>query len=670
LVQLGVVQHGSYAREADLQHTLRSELRPARGRIMDRTGRVLAEDLERCGLTARPRALRGDTSVVSLLASALDTTQDAVRARLASHPTYVRLARSLQPDAERRLKDAHIPGLDLTREMSRVYSYGSLAVSVLGRTDVDGRGVEGLELAYNGELRGAPGWATVVRDGRGGVYPSLSRTVRRPEDGYGLVLTLDATYQTIVEDELAHAVAEHNAKGATCIIVEPHTGDILAMASVDGPTAAHTGPPRNRAIADQFEPGSTFKLVVSSGAIEEHVVTATTPIFCENGSMNFGGFTIHDAHRHGTLAFKDVIAQSSNIGSAKVGLMLGSTRLYNYARAYGFGRPTGIDLPGEATGHLRPTSLWSGRSTPTVAIGQEVSVTPLQLAMAYAAVANDGVLMTPRIVRSLVHPDGSTVRANPPRVARRVVSVETARTVRSFLAAVVDSGTATTAQLSWARAGGKTGTAQQYDPATGTYGHGKFLSSFVGMVPVDRPSLVCLVMVDEPTGQHYGGLVAAPVWKRIVETIGRLPGAPVAPSFRRLGADARVQADGREVTPMPAQLAERAALAGVRPAPASTPLSPAPSSRVSAPADTSEGAAYGSRMPDLVGVPLRDALRALRTSAARVSASGAGVVLEQMPAPGAPLRAGDGVVLRCGSNREHGGRSAGIRSRESGDRER
>ncbi len=632
LVDLQVVRHGYWKQLAEAQQTKRKELRPPRGAILDRDGHILAHDLDRCGVEAYPSLMTDPARTAAIVASAVGLDADSLATVFARRGSYVRVARSIAPEAERSLRDSLTAwtrhrrnlGLYLTYGTERVYPYADLARCVLGKTNPDGIGIEGLEYAYNTELRGAPGWATVLRDGKNQIYPALHQRVSAPQQGRGLELTLDAAYQAIIEQNIRDAVAEHKAKGGMGIIVAPETGDVLALVSVSHDDDAPGRLPRNKAIADQFEPGSTFKLVVACAAIQEHTVTPDTRIDCERGNWTGcpGGRPLHDAHGgHGVISFREVIAKSSNVGSAKVALMLGRERYDRYLRLFGFGERTGIGLEGEARGDVKTLEELVPVELTRVAIGQSVAVTPLQLTMAYAAIANDGVLMAPRLVKGFVADDGTVLRENPVRAVRRVVSPATARTVRDFLAAVVDSGTATQAQLDFGQAAGKTGTAQK--PNIGSRGYsGKFLSSFVGMVPVDKPALVCVVMIDEPSaGGHYGGVVAAPVWRRVMEAISRLPGAPVGPDFREIGTDV---GDWAGTLP-PSTLA------------ALTPDASAAPEREPLP----------SYLPSLKGRPIRDAFARLRTAGVAVRVVGAGVVFEQSPAPGTPLEQVGTVTLRC-----------------------
>lgn len=632
LVDLQVIQHAQWRDLAETQHTSRLTLKPARATISDRDGHVLAQDLARTGLEAYPRMMKDPRRVAAILSGALGLDADSLADVFDKGASYVRIAKSISPEAEETIADSitawkrhgrTLP-LHLVHDTERVYPFAELARCVLGKTNPDGIGIEGVESAFDSELRGTPGWSTVVKDGREQIYTALQLSVQEPRPGRGLQLTLDASMQAILESNVREAVAVHKAKGGLGIIVDPRTGDVLAMVSVSRDDDKPGRLPRNRAVADQYEPGSTFKLVVASAAIQEKTVTPDTRIDCERGNWAGcpGGHALHDAHGgHGVITFREVIGKSSNIGSAKVALMLGGERYDRYMHDFGFGAPTGIGLSGESGGLTPAPGTNVGGMLAHVAIGQSVAVTPLQLTMAYAAIANDGVLLAPRLVRGYVGDDGRMLRENPVREVRRVVSSQTARTVRDFLAAVVDSGTATQAKVDFGDVGGKTGTAQKPNIGSGGYSN-KFLSSFVGMVPIDNPRLVCTIMIDEPSaGGHYGGVVAAPVFKRVLEAISRLPGAPVGPEFREIGTDI---GDWASATP-PATLA------------ALTPDASA--------ASLDEPVA--NFLPSLKGRPMRDAFMRLRAIGLTPRMVGSGVVVEQSPPPGTLLDDVSTVVLRC-----------------------
>jgi cell division protein FtsI (penicillin-binding protein 3) len=340
--------------------------------------------------------------------------------------------------------------------------------------------------------------------------------------GNNLVLTIDEGLQYMVETELDSALKQWRAAAATAIMMDPFSGEILALANNPSynpnlTSESRSSERRNRAITDCYEPGSTFKIIVGTAAIEEKLVALDSPFDCSRGSVEIGGRTIHDAHRHGLLTFKEVIQKSSNVGSVMIGMRLGKERVYKYAKAYGFGDKTGIDLPGEVSGWIRVPERWSGVSLGSISIGQEVAVTPLQVLRAYAAIGNGGLLVKPHVVSRVFSPSGREIWSFQPE-SKRAISRETAETFRDILKTVTeDGGTAKSASVDGNYVAGKTGTAQIIDPRTKRYSREKYVSSFVGFVPADNPRIAMIIVIYEPKGQIYGGVVAAPVFRKIAE---------------------------------------------------------------------------------------------------------------------------------------------------------
>jgi cell division protein FtsI/penicillin-binding protein 2 len=475
--------------------------------------------------------------------------------------------------------------------------------------------------------------------------------VKLPDPGGSLVTTIDLDVQSVAVLKLREAVERTGAKSGMAVFVDPKTGDVLAMATVDGPGA--TGAPhRNRVIADQYEPGSTFKILAGCAAIEEKIFGERESIWVYQGKVDMGGFTIHDSHPETAwYTLRRATSHSSNAVYAQVGTRVGPERLYRYARLFGFGQPTRVQLPGEAPGVIREPARWSKRSLATISIGHEVLVTPLQVVMAYAAVANGGMLLRPRVASAIVDEDGRLIREIPVEPVRRVVSEATAKTFRSFLREAVTDGTAAEAALPWCEVAGKTGTAQKTIEGTKGYGVGRYIASFVGMVPADDPKVVGLVVLDEPRGAYYGGEVAAPVFREIVAgwaIQGRGPlsmptselvrgeEAP-APSARRV-PDVRLLAPGRarellgregfDVT-----LSGDGARVLAQDPP---PGEPAPRGATVSLTLASATEADEVVMPDLRGLSIREAitqLRALAIPVGRVRGA-SGRVVEQSPEPG------------------------------------
>ncbi|MEZ5066663.1 MAG: penicillin-binding protein 2 [bacterium] len=409
---------------------------------------------------------------------------------------------------------------DLPEE--RIYPRGELASQVLGFVARDGLGREGVELAFEPELRGRDGFRIVSANARGHLATMPGNDLRSPRDGSHIVLTIDPTMQAVLERELERVVRSTGALASTGVLLDPRTGDVLAMGSFPDydpakPGSAPADHRRLRALADLLEPGSTFKVVTAAACLEEGLASPGTRVDSYERLELAGGTTLRDRKDFGRVSLEETIVQSINTATAQFARKLGPDTLYDYARAFGFGCITGIELPGEVSGILRRPANWSGRSLETVSIGQEVAVTPLQLACAYAAVANDGVLLTPRVVREVRSAEGRRERTFPVRRVRRVMSPETAHELTRILTQVVERGTGDQAGIPGVSVAGKTGTAQWFDAETGAYDRSRHVSVFAGFVPADDPQIVGAVVVDRPAGAGDGGLVAAPCFRRIVE---------------------------------------------------------------------------------------------------------------------------------------------------------
>jgi cell division protein FtsI (penicillin-binding protein 3) len=526
LVLLQVIRHGQLTERAHRQQNKVVDLPAGRGSVFDRNGRELAVSVDAMSLYGIPSRVDRPRAVAARLAPIIGSRVSTVAAKLSTDRSFVWLARKTPPDVPAMIQaaggfDGMIGWLDDSR---RYYPNKSLAAHVLGFTGTDGRGLEGIEAKYEPEIGGSPGKAVTRKDGAGREIFSLDEGYVPPSTGDNLVLTLDEQIQYIVEKELDRIVAQFHPVSATAIVMEPKTGEILAMANRPGfnPNNWQRYRPqawRNRAVTDTYEPGSTFKLVTAAAALDEKVISPSDGIYCGDGFIRVGGRTIHDAHKEtGSLTFSEVIQKSSNVGTIKVALMLGPERLYKYARAFGFGDKTGVDLPGEASGTLRDLDDWSGVSVASVAIGQEVAVTPLQMLDAMNTIANGGVRPVPYIVSEVVKKDGAVKSVAPEGPGTRVISAATAAKLTKILCTVVEEGgTAIEANVRGYQVAGKTGTAQKFDPSIGRYSKERYTSSFVGFVPADDPRISVIVVVNEPKGEIYGGLVAAPAFRSIVE---------------------------------------------------------------------------------------------------------------------------------------------------------
>lgn len=506
LYHIQVWRHQEFHHLAHRQIQRVSERMPLRGSILDRKNRTLALSLELQSCFADPSEVENPAMTAKTLAPLLNvSSQELLQKIRRKKSSFVWLARKLDPAVSAKIQALRLPGIGLKREEKRIYPHDGLAAQLLGTVGVDNQGLSGVEYSYDSVLCGGPIHETWERDARG---RGLLETRVSQDEPRHVVLTIDKTIQYIAEQELDRAFRETKAHSAMAVVQDAHTGEILAMAH--RPTISSwtdKGIPKELlkipAISRIFEPGSTYKIVVSAAALEEGVVTPGEVFHCENGEYKIANLRIHDHERHGLLTFAQTMEYSSNIGMAKVGSRVGKEKLYTYSRAFGFGALTGIGLEGEASGILRSPSSWSGVSLSMISFGQEVGVTALQITNAFSAIANGGWLMEPQIVM------------NQTASIRQVISAKTAQILTEILEGVVKEGTGVAAQVPGYRVAGKTGTAQKIDPATRRYSPDKYIASFCGFLPADRPRVTIFVMLDEPQGVYWGGYCAGPVFSRL-----------------------------------------------------------------------------------------------------------------------------------------------------------
>jgi cell division protein FtsI (penicillin-binding protein 3) len=612
LAWLMIVKRGELRQLAERQYSRTVVLPARRGPIVDRRGAPLATSTATEALFVQPRSVGDPVRVAARLAPLIGLPEPEVHAALTSARPFVWLRRKLPPTVAEQVRTLREPGLGFLPESLRLYPNRELAAHVVGFEGVEG-GLEGIERAFNAELAGAPGKAIAGRDALGREV-ATQHMLQTPSPGHGVMLTIDSTIQYIAEREIDAAYRRTRAKAAMAVVLDPRSGDILAMAirptfnpnTFLDVSSADTW--RNRAVTDPFEPGSTFKAILAAAALEEGVVRPDDSIYAENGAIKLAGTTIHDWKKYGWLTFAEVLQNSSNVGSIKVGLTLGRERYHRYMKAFGFGATTGVGLAGESRGLLRDPQRWSLLSLPTMSIGQEISVTALQLVAAFGAIANDGTLMQPRLVRSTLDADGREARRFEPRAVRQVISPETARTVSRLLVQVVDSGTGRFAAIPGYAVGGKTGTAQKLDPATGRYSRAPGVLSFVGFAPADEPRFAMLVLLDEPKNERWGSEAAGPIFSAIGREVLRyleVPPRDAQPVQIVTGAEA----------PAASRMTLVSAVEAVEP----------------------DGT---RRMPDLAGKTLRQALGALEPLGVEVRLAGQGRIVRQAPAPGEPLEPG------------------------------
>jgi cell division protein FtsI (penicillin-binding protein 3) len=525
-VRLGYLQlfrHREYLTKAQHQQQRVIEITPKRGSIFDRNMHPLAMSIPVDSAYAVPSEMADQHLAARLLSGVLGVPIDALEARLESSRSFVWLERKLAPDKKETLEALGLKGVYFQKENQRIYPKRDLASHVLGFVDTDEKGLAGIEYELDSQIRGKSEKILVMADAR---QRPFDGGVAQRENGANVVLTLDENIQYIAERELAAAIATTHAINGTVVVMNPNNGEILAMANWPkfNPNAAGSAPPEsriNRAVASVYEPGSTFKLITMAAAFDQGI-TRTNEVFdCENGSILVAGHRIRDHKPFGFLTVSEILAKSSDVGAIKIATRLGPPRFYDYIRAFGFGQLTGVDLPGESRGILRRLEKWSAVSIGSVSMGQEVGVTPIQLATAVSAIANGGQLIRPHIVsqmlrgESILSKEESLTTTEP----KMVIRPQTAATLRKMMEGVILNGTGPLAHLDGWTAAGKTGTAQKIDPATGRYSPTQLIASFTGLAPINNPAVTILVLLDSPVGQHEGGEVAAPVFKRIAEQV-------------------------------------------------------------------------------------------------------------------------------------------------------
>lgn len=520
LVDLMVLNHRVYEERARAQHMKAEDIQVRRGSIFDRKGRPFAVNVEMESLYCDPAEAEKDPVKMRRLSSIIGMEPGAVKTKFSQDNRFTWLRRKLSLETTEKVKDLKMKGLGFVPEAKRYYPKNELAAHIIGSVGSENQALEGIELKYDKHLKTSGGKVLYARDASGRM---LSSGVDLEAKGNDVFLTIDEGLQFIAEKELEKAMREWRPAAATAIMMDPGTGEILALANrptydLNALRTSGRNSIRNRSITDIYEPGSTFKIIVGTAALEEKLFKLNSLFDCSKGGIEVGRKVIRDAHKQGVLTFQEVIQKSSNVGSVMMGLRLGKERLYEYTRRFGFGEKTGIDLPGEVSGWIKSPEKWWATSIGAISIGQEVAVTPLQILRSYAVIANGGYLVQPHVVSHIRSPEGEIVYSFKEKDRPRVISEKTAETFRNILKTVVEEGgTATKAAVEGNQVAGKTGTAQLVDPKTKRYSREKYISSFVGFVPADKPRIAMIVVVYEPKGQIYGGVVAAPVFKEIAD---------------------------------------------------------------------------------------------------------------------------------------------------------
>jgi cell division protein FtsI (penicillin-binding protein 3) len=691
MVYLQIFRYGSFVKQAEHQQQREIPLSAKRGVIYDRAGHELAMSVLVDSAFAVPTEVKDLPTAVSLITRITGEDHNVVLADCRNHKTFCWVARKADDETIERIKSLHLQGIHFQKEPKRFYPARDLAAQVVGTVGMEDSGQSGIEHAFDDELHGRAGRMFISVDARRQWFSDVEK---QPEPGENLVLTIDKNIQYIAEKELDQAIHDTQAIAGTVIVENPHTGEILALANrpTFNPNLRKQITPAaltNRAVSYVYEPGSTFKLVTISAALEEKITNPNEVFDCQMGSIVYNGMRIRDSKPHGLLPVWGVLAESSDVGAIKIALRLGEDRLYKYIRAYGFGQQTGIELPGETRGLTKPVSRWSKVSIAAISMGQEIGISPLQLAGLVSTFANDGVWVSPRIVAGKVEPQGTpqTVAFHP-GASRRVISSYTAAEMRAMMQKVVLEGTGRKAILEGYTSAGKTGTAQKVDPATGVYSKTKYIGSFAGFAPLNNPQIVVAVILDSAVGLHQGGQVSAPVFRRVaqqvLEYLHTPHDLPLAPKHQLLLAQAKmkdkdleegtpdhpgepletaeVNSDSRVARAPPPAMAGNVVQAAMRQSePVSTAASAQPSTRVSS-ADAVPGQANlpatgtvvldveqgGIEVPSFVGKTVRGAVEAAQDVGLELEAVGSGVARQQSPPAGTHVAVGAHVTVQFG----------------------
>ena len=660
LGRLGYLQlfrHSEYLTRAQRQQQHTIEITPKRGSIFDRNGHPLAMSIPVDSAFAVPAEMSDQPLAARLLSGVLGIPRDVLEERLASSRSFVWIARKLPPDKKEAVEELSLKGVYFQKENQRIYPKRDLAAHVVGFVNLDEKGIGGLESELESKIGGKSEKIIVMADARQRWFDGGEA---QRERGADVVLTLDEKIEYIAERELSAAIAKTHAIAGTVIVMNPRNGEILALANWPkfNPNTATDAPAEtrmNRAVSAIYEPGSTFKLVTLAAALDQGITRPEEVFNCENGAVYIAGHRIRDHKPFGMLTVSDILAQSSDVGAIKIALRLGAPKFYDYIRAFGFGQLTGVDLPGESRGMLEHVETWEPISIGSISMGQEVGVTPIQLITAVSAIANGGILYKPHVIAELRR--GATVLPAEgilaPVEPRRVIRPETAATLRRLMEGVILNGTGSLARLDGWTAGGKTGSAQKIDPNTGHYSPTQLIASFSGFAPISNPAVTILVSLDSPVGEHEGGQVAAPVFKRIAEQVLLYLDVPRDVPTSRLVQTAynnRANSDSsalEDFTPTdfsapPEQLPDSSEARASLPNPHHA-TNPEPSVTVAV------DASGEIPVEDFAGKTMREVTEACLRSGLEPVLIGSGLALQQSPAAGVKVRRGAKITVQFGA---------------------
>ncbi len=685
LVILQIVEYGEFEQRAQHQQQRTVEISAKRGIIYDRLGRELAMSINVDSGFAVPSEIPDLASTISLITRITREDPREILAKCRASRSFCWVARKADAETAERIKALNLKGIYFQKESKRFYPKRELAAHVLGYVGMDDEGLSGIEREYDDQLRGKPGRMLIQVDAR---RKNFNRLEKQPDPGQNVVLTIDENIQYIAERELDAAMKETRARAGTVIVANPRTGEVLALANrpTFNPNLTRRVTPealKDRAVSDVYEPGSTFKVVTISAALEEKITNPNEVFDCQMGSIVVNGMRIRDHKAYGLLTVSDVLANSSDVGAIKIALRLGQERFYKYIQAFGFGQQTGIELPGETRGLAKPLSRWSKVSIGAISMGQEIGISPLQLVGMVSTIANDGVAVPPRIVAATVEP-----RTTPqtvvfqPAAQRRVLSPITAAQMKHMMEGVVLHGTGKKAILEGYSSAGKTGTAQKVDPGTHTYSRTNYVASFAGFAPINNPAITVAVILDSAVGLHQGGQISAPVFQRVAQQVLAYLHTPhdvELPASRQLILASKkaskddlaesspdhlgqpIEVADNAVTPVPPVRPEKPSGAG--------PVIPAALTSREAPGtalqDSSSAAAQpvsakvppngtvvldveqgGIVVPSFLGKTVRSAIELAEGTGLEVDAVGSGIAHEQSPPPGSHVAAGSAIMVR------------------------
>jgi cell division protein FtsI/penicillin-binding protein 2 len=667
LIIVQVLSHEKYDKIAQSHLQNRRELPAQRGNIIDRNGELIAVDLIYYSLGVRPELLKNPDKNARQLADIVKISRNSALKKIKSKRSFVYLKHRLSPETAARIKALKLEGIVLEKKFSRYYPYGGIGAQIVGYCDFDNKARAGLELEYDEMLKGKSGWSIYLRDALGNQFPNLDFPTTNPVNGLNVETTIDMVYQGILEEELKKAVSQHKASSASAVLLDPLSGEVLGISNYPGFNPNYYNQYsmdkyRNRAITDVYEPGSTFKIIALTLCLEQLKLNLQKElVYCENGALPLAQKVVKDHQKFGYLTAQQVFEKSSNIGVIKLARRFKAPVFYRYARDFGFGVSTGVDLPAEAAGILHKPAEFSRYSLSYLSIGYEVAVTPLQIACAYAAIANDGLLMQPHVVRRVVDQNGKIHTENYPQGIRQVISPATAQRLKEVLFGVVENGTGQNARVSGISIAGKTGTAQKISRKTNSYTSDSHVASFVGFFPVESPRFVMLVVIHNPKYGYYGSLVAAPVFRNIAQ---RIIGLPVEDREENLALaqivvdlptlkDVMFSLEGMEVKKAVKLLKNKDLEYEVV---GSGNLiyrqEPAAHSEISERQKVklyteTKDVSNQQIMPSLTGLTLKEALQILSDWNIKIEVEGSGVVIKQMPGAGKKMDRKDKVKLVC-----------------------